>query len=254
MGTQPRLRDSATTTRSWPALEARGGCERPAPCPRASIPHTGRRRARKTTSDPYSTCSRIGGCCSSPARCSARSRSAGDVARAKSSRRATEPPEASISVTQYSILSPQSPRSDFTLRAEQINQETSVAALAEKVAQALITARHRHRRALSGVVAPRSSSARPPDRGPACPQPLTEDGVGKVEIRAGLRVSRRGGGYCRVRLRVFVEMNRQVHLEDVRGCTPSYGAISNPRTALVTEADRPPSKRRHGGRPYEKHR
>ncbi|MBX3177402.1 MAG: polysaccharide biosynthesis tyrosine autokinase [Candidatus Hydrogenedentes bacterium] len=160
-----------------------------------------------------------------------------------------------IKPAQYSILSPQSPRSDFTLRAEQIVKETSVAALAEKVAQALIQRDIATGGPLSGVVAPeefKREAARIEAR--LALSPLTEDGVGKVEIHVRDCASPgEAEDIAEYASRVFVEMNRQVHLEDVREKHAFIRRhIESLRTALAgAEADRLAFKQRHSGRPYE---
>lgn len=159
-----------------------------------------------------------------------------------------------IKPAQYALLSPQSPRSEMSLRAEEVVKQTSPSALSEEVARALIQKDIVTGGTASDVATPEEFK-READRiaGKLSFSHSDADG-GQVEILVrNCNSKQEAEAIAEYATRVFMDMNRQVHLVDAQEKHSFIkDHIEELRTALAAaEANRLAFKQKHGFKSYE---
>jgi len=122
-----------------------------------------------------------------------------------------------IKPAQYAMLSPQSPRSDLALRAEEVVKQTNPAMLAEEVARALIQKDIATGGTFSDIATPEEFKREAERVGSKISLSHSNEDGGQVEIRVqNCDTKREAEDIAEYATRVFMDMNRQVHLVDAQ--------------------------------------
>jgi capsular exopolysaccharide synthesis family protein len=159
-----------------------------------------------------------------------------------------------IKPAQFSLLSPQSPRSDFRLQAGEVVKQTSKMALAEKVAQALIQKDIATGGVFSNVATPEEFEEQARRIHERIEFVTSNEDGGKVEIVVKNCDSKaEAEDIAEYATRVFLDMNRQVHVVDAQ---EKHALVKQRITELrdklaEAEAARLAFKQEHGFKAYE---